>query len=187
MDYTTTTWEPTSTTTVSMSDSASGALVAISLGFMLFMVIFAVAIYAINSWFLSGIFHKAGLERWKAWVPFYNMWVLLQLGGKPGPFIFFNFIPFVGSILYLVFQIIAAYNINKKLGRVSGGWTVLFVLVEPVWAGINGLDGSTWDDSKGDPSLAPEHVAARQTATAQQPPVGPLPPAAQPPVPPTAA
>jgi hypothetical protein len=33
---------------------------------------------------LTFIFRKAGLKAWPAWVPIFNMWRLLQLGGQRG-------------------------------------------------------------------------------------------------------
>ena len=60
------------------------AFVAIFL-FLLGLVVFgAIASYIINSFLLSRIFKKAGVKSWKAWIPVYNTWRLLELGGQYG-------------------------------------------------------------------------------------------------------
>ena len=63
------------------------------------------------------VFTKAGRPGWAAIVPFYNMWTLFEIGGQKGAYIFFIFIPFVGSIIYLVFEIKALLEIAKRFGK----------------------------------------------------------------------
>jgi hypothetical protein len=48
------------------------------------------------------IFKKAGLKAWPAWVPIFNVWRLLQLGGQKGWWVLVGLIPIVGTIPYLV-------------------------------------------------------------------------------------
>ncbi|MFN4313330.1 MAG: signal peptidase I [Chitinophagaceae bacterium] len=45
---------------------------------------------------LSQLFEKAGEKSWKAWVPFYNTWVMQKLAGRPVHWVFWQFIPVVG-------------------------------------------------------------------------------------------
>ena len=63
---------------------------------------------------------KAGKPGWASIVPFYNSWVLFEIGDVPGPYIFFAFIPFVGSIIFLVFEIKALLKIAEKFGKSTG-------------------------------------------------------------------
>ncbi|HEX2630375.1 MAG TPA: signal peptidase I [Chitinophagaceae bacterium] len=42
------------------------------------------------------LFEKAGAPAWKAWVPFYNTWVMQELAGRPKHWVFWQFIPVVG-------------------------------------------------------------------------------------------
>lgn len=58
-----------------------------------------------------------------------------------------------GSILMVVFEIIAAYNIGKKLGW-GGGMTVIYIFFQIIWLGIAGLGSTKWDDKKGQKNLA---------------------------------
>lgn len=45
---------------------------------------------------LAPLFEKAGEKGWKAWVPFYNTWVMQKLAGRPVHWVFWQFIPVVG-------------------------------------------------------------------------------------------
>ncbi|MDL2327873.1 hypothetical protein LJC64_04410 [Ruminococcaceae bacterium OttesenSCG-928-A11] len=58
-----------------------------------------------------------------------------------------------GLILTAVFDIIAAYNIGKKLGW-SGSMVVVYIFFSIIWLGIAGLGKAKFNDKKGQPSLA---------------------------------
>lgn len=45
---------------------------------------------------LARLFAKAGVPQWKAYVPFYNTWVMQKLAGRPTHWVFWQFIPVVG-------------------------------------------------------------------------------------------
>lgn len=45
---------------------------------------------------LAKLFKKAGLESWKAYIPFYNTWVMQDIAGRPKHWVFWQFIPVVG-------------------------------------------------------------------------------------------
>lgn len=164
------------------------AFVAIAIGYFIFIV----AMYVVMSIFLGKIFKKAGVPAWIAWVPVYNTWKLLQLGGQQGFWAILAFIPFV-NIVSLVFMYIAMYNIGLKLGK-DGAFVILAILLSPVWIIWLGVDDSKWDDSKGakrtdSPSSNPPASEPPQTppaAPTSQPPVAPppaQPPAGTPPTP----
>ena len=116
------------------------------------------------------IFKKAGLPGWKAWVPFYNNWLFLELGGYNGALIFLAFIPFFGGIALLVATCLAAKEISKKLdksdifilfplGVITGGITKI------IWYYIAGFSNSTWNDSLGKESLAKGTILGYATET----------------------
>lgn len=65
-------------------------------------------------------YKKAGRHGWAAIIPFYREWTMLEVGGQHGAYIFFMFIPFVGSIVFLVFQIMALLEIAKRFGKDTG-------------------------------------------------------------------
>jgi signal peptidase I len=45
---------------------------------------------------LAKMFQKAGVEQWKAYVPFYNTWVMQDLAKRPKHWVFWQLIPVVG-------------------------------------------------------------------------------------------
>ena len=49
----------------------------------------------------SGMFKKAGVASWKAWVPFYNTFTMIQIAKRPKHWFFWQFIPVVGWFITL--------------------------------------------------------------------------------------
>ncbi|GGB14409.1 signal peptidase I [Puia dinghuensis] len=45
---------------------------------------------------LYKLFEKAGVPGWKAFVPFYNTWVMLTIAGRPRHWVFWQFVPVMG-------------------------------------------------------------------------------------------
>jgi len=155
--------------TTSTTDPAVAAAAALAmLGF-----VFAITavVYVVSSIFLSRIFKKAGVEGWKAWVPVYNSWTLLEMGGQKGFWAVLALIPFV-NIVSAVFMYIAMYHIGLKLQK-DGAFVLLAIFLPLVWMIWLAVDKSTWQG-------APAGTAAQ--------PVKPITPAADqttPPTPPT--
>lgn len=114
----------------------SGYYAALFGALAVYFLIFAVA-YVVTSILLSAMFKKAGIDGWKAWVPILNNYTLLEMGGQKGWYVFLAFVPFVGSIIVLVFMIMAFIEINKRF-RQSTGMLVLAILLSPVYYGIVG-------------------------------------------------
>jgi len=50
---------------------------------------------------LYGMFRKAGVPGWKAFVPFYNTWTMLEIAKRPKHWFFWQFIPVVGWFISL--------------------------------------------------------------------------------------
>lgn len=73
--------------------------------------------YVVGAVIYSFVFKKAGRPMWAAWVPIYNGWVLFEIAGKPGWWILSSFIPFLGSIIYLVLWVIAMLELAKRFGK----------------------------------------------------------------------
>lgn len=130
--------------------SAAGAdpvLTAAVVGMVvLFMFFVALVSYVIYAFLLSRVFKKAGVPQWAAWVPVYNSWKLLELGGQQGFWAVLALIPLV-NIASAVFMYIAMYHIGKKLGKED--WFVLLAIFLPiVWLVWLGFDESKWDTGK---------------------------------------
>jgi hypothetical protein len=101
-------------------------------------------VYVFYGFAVMAIFRKAGLAGWPAWVPYFNHWRILQLGGQQGWWVLVGLIPVVGQIVFLVFFIIAGVKIQTAFGK-PGVFYLLAILVTPVWYGILAWDSSTWN------------------------------------------
>lgn len=123
---------------------AFGAVFVLSL-------VFSAILYAIVALLLSQIFHKAGLARWAAWVPFYNTWKVFELGGQHGALSLLTLFPIV-QIVGLVFMYIAMYHIGLKLGK-SGAFVIWGIFLPIVWYIWLAVDQSTWNEQA--PGAAP--------------------------------
>jgi hypothetical protein len=111
---------------------------------------FALVAYAINSWILSRVFLKLGISPAKAWVPFYNNWLLLESAQIPGPLALLPaaaIIPFIGPMVAMaaiVPMAIAAYRLSPRFGKEAALYTVIYVLIPILWLGIIAFDKSTY-------------------------------------------
>jgi signal peptidase I len=63
---------------------------------LLVLVIIQLLILLLPSFGLSKMFEKAGAPGWKAFVPFYNTYVMLELAERPKHWVFWQLIPVVG-------------------------------------------------------------------------------------------
>lgn len=125
--------------------SSAGAALVLGVGFFLFALLIFAAIYVLFALCLMRIFKKAGVPGWIAWVPVYNSWKLLEIGGQQGFWAVLAFLPIV-SIVSAVYMYIAQYHIAKKLGK--GGEFVLWAIFIPaVWYIWLAFDSSKWNDA----------------------------------------
>jgi hypothetical protein len=153
------------TDTTTMSNEAAAGIAA---GTVLFALLFTVIIYVVMALALSQIFKKAGVEGWKAWVPFYNNWVMLELGGQKGYWAVLALIPVV-NIVATVFMFIAMYHIGLKLGK-PGAFVLLAIFLPFVWIIWLAVDKSTWQGTA-PVAATPQPVASTvpNTTTDQSP------------------
>lgn len=117
------------------------SLVGVIMTYIAVLVVW-LGVYALYAYMLSRIFKKAGIAQWIAWVPFYSLWKLLQLGGQGGYWSLFVFIPFA-NIVAAVFLYIAQYHIALKLGK-EGWWVLIAIFAPIVWFAILAFDSSKW-------------------------------------------
>ncbi len=131
----------------------TAAALAVFFAFSVFIFLFAVGIYVVVALCLMSIFKKAGVKPWIAWVPFYNHWKMLEIGGQQGFWAVLAIIPFV-NIVSAVFTYIAMYHIGKKLEK-DGAFVLLGIFLPLVWYIWLAVDKSKWHDKATDaPSLA---------------------------------
>ena len=145
-----------------MSSSSTSVDPVGSLVLGIIFLIAALINYVIAGVFLGFVFKKAGIASWIAWVPFYNSWKLLEIGGQSGFWAILAILPFI-NVASTVFILIAMYNIGLKFGK--SGIFVLFAIFLPfVWLIWLAVDSSTWNNKLGTPSKAVEHIGPVPTA-----------------------
>lgn len=125
------------TYTTTTSSSGLGA------GFWIGYFIFIIIMYLVSGFILSRIFKKAGRSPGAAFIPFYNSWVLLELGGQSGAHVLWNFLPFVGPIIFLVFYIMAMLEMGRRFGK-----SATFSVVGLVLFSLIGFIILAFDDSR---------------------------------------
>lgn len=102
-----------------------------------FLLFLAIPVLLVAS--MWGIFRKAGRSGWVALVPFYNMYVLLKVVQKPGWYLVFWLIPYVGGIIYVIVCVELADDFDR-----SGWFGVGLVTLTPIFAPILGFGGSKY-------------------------------------------
>lgn len=120
---------------------AAAALILIS---MLFSIVIGLGLYIVFALCLMNIFRKAGVKPWIAWVPFYNNWKLLEIGGQQGFWAVLAIVP-IANIVSAVYMYIAMYHIGKKLGK-DDIFVLLGIFLPIVWLIWLAVDKSKWND-----------------------------------------
>lgn len=126
---------------------------------------FAVVLYVVSSIAYMKIFEKAGIDKWKAWVPYYRDWIFLELGGYNGALSLISLagsVPYVGLFAWIAcFAIfcLAANEISKKLGKENSFMlyplgVVTLGITTLIWYFSVASGDTVWNDSLGKPSLA---------------------------------
>jgi hypothetical protein len=115
----------------------------LGLGIVFIVIMLAIAVFLIAA--MWKIYVKAGREGWEAIIPFYNMYVLLKIVGKPGWWLILMLIPFVNYVF-----IVWTYNMLSKSFGKEEGFTVGLVLLSPVFIPILGFGGAQYLGPYGD-------------------------------------
>jgi hypothetical protein len=113
------------------SDDGGGASAAILIIYVAFLVLVVVGMWK--------IFTKAGEEGWKAILPFYNVYVLLKIVGRPAWWLILFLIPFVNFIVW----IIVSLDLAKSFGK-SGAFAVGLIFLPFLFAPILGFGSATY-------------------------------------------
>ncbi len=135
------------------------AVAAVAVGGVIVFALITILLgYVVHSYLVSRIFQKAGVETWKAWVPIYNIWIMLELGGQQGFWAVLLLVPFL-NIVSLVFMYVAMYHIGLKLGK-QGAFVLLAIFISIVWYIWLAFDDSKWPREK---VVSPKAVKATAT------------------------
>jgi signal peptidase I len=78
---------------------------------------------------LAKMFQKAGVAKWKAFVPFYNTWVMQELGNRYKHWVFWQLIPVAGWFITLGIYI----EFVKLFGRLTFGEHAMTTFLSPLY------------------------------------------------------
>jgi hypothetical protein len=118
-------------------------LLVVYLAIIGFFLLVGVAFYVLTGFAFMKLFRKVGIEPWAAWVPYFNVWRILELGGQAGWFSLLGLIPY-GGIVTLVFECIAVNRVGIAFRR-TGSWVVLFIFLPFVWAWLLAADSEVYE------------------------------------------
>ena len=85
------------------------------------------------------VFMKAGRKWWEAIIPFYNLYVLLQIVNRPGWWLILFFIPFVNFVI----AIIMLHDLSKAFGH-GVGFTLGLLFFGPIFWLILGFNSDKY-------------------------------------------
>jgi uncharacterized membrane protein YhaH (DUF805 family) len=123
------------------SDSGGIPSALLVTGLLVYLVVLVVVVAA-----MWKIYTKAGQPGWAALVPFYNIYVLLKVVGRPGWWLVLFLIPVVG----IVVGIIVAFDLAKSFGK-GGGFAVLLFLLPIIGYPILGFGPARYVGSAAGP------------------------------------
>lgn len=89
-----------------------------------FLIALVIGVFIIAA--MWRVFTKAGQPGWGCLIPFYNIYLMLKIAGKPGWWLIFFFIP----VINIVVQIVMTIDIARNFGR--GGWFAAGLIFLPI-------------------------------------------------------
>lgn len=93
-------------------------------------------------------FEKMGRKGWEGIVPFYNVYILLQIFGQPAWFLALLIVPLVN----IVFLVLLCIEVAKGFGKGTGFGVALGLLGFVFWP-ILGFGKATWQGSQAKPGF----------------------------------
>jgi signal peptidase I len=106
---------------------------------------------------LSLLFRKAGIPGWKAFIPFYNTWIMQSLGARPRHWVFWQAVPVAGWFITLALYV----EFVKLFGKFSLWEHALAALLPMFYFPALGADAATR-------FLGPESARKHKKGTARE-------------------
>lgn len=137
-----------------LQDQPSGtALALMGTTMTLVMLVLAVVVIA-GVW---KVFTKAGHPGWAAVIPIYNLYILLQIAGRPAWWILLMLIPFVN----IVAAAILAMDVAKAFGQSAAWGIVMLFLLSAIGYLVLGFGNYRYQGPAGGSLRASAAVAGR--------------------------
>ena len=117
-------------------------------GLVYLIISLAVSVFMIIT--MWKIFKKAGRNGWEAIIPIYNIYVLLEIGGQKGAYVFLLLIPCIGQIIFLIFEIKALMELSRRFGK-GTGFGILCLFFPIIGFPILAFSGATYQTVAAEP------------------------------------
>ena len=111
---------------------------------LIYLVVLAA--YVIGTW---TVFSKANQPGWAAIIPFYNVWVLLKVVGRPGWWLILYLIPLVNLVIHVIVSLDLAKSFSKTTGFAIG-----LIILPFIFLPILGLGSATYAGPRGERTTA---------------------------------
>ncbi len=111
------------------------------LSFYITILISLLVVKIIGRW---KVFEKADIPGWHSLIPLLNQYDIFEMGGIDGIYVLFEFIPLVGPIIYLVYQIKAYLEISKRFGH-DTEYAILMIFFSPIMFIILGFGDDKYE------------------------------------------
>jgi hypothetical protein len=91
------------------------------------IIALVIAVFFVVCWWK--IFTKAGQPGWAILIPFYNIYVMLKIAGKPGWWLVLFFVPLVNFVIMILMIVGIAQSFGKGTGFILGliFLTIIFI------------------------------------------------------------
>ena len=98
-------------------------------GLGIFFLLFVLAIVVLMIVSLWKMFEKAGEPGWAAIIPIYNMVVMCRVGGKPGWWVIWYFVPIANIVVPILVALGIAECFGQGAGFGIGIWLLGFIFI----------------------------------------------------------
>ncbi|MDF1809347.1 MAG: DUF5684 domain-containing protein [Phycisphaerales bacterium] len=108
---------------ITLAQNSPGNSIAIAIGGLVFGLIYLsiIVLLIVGAW---KMFVKAGQPGWGVLIPFFNLYLVLKICGRPGWWLILFFVP----ILNIAFSCIVSLDLAKSFGKGIGFGIGLFFL-----------------------------------------------------------
>ena len=96
-----------------MDDAYVATVAGIAMGLFVGVALFALAIVIFYGYCMGRIFRKAGRPLWAGFIPVYNIYVWIEIVGRPTWWIILMLIPLVGTVI----QVFLAIDLARSFGK----------------------------------------------------------------------
>jgi len=111
------------------------------------VIYFALIVFLIVT--MWKLFTKAGKPGWASIIPFYNLFVMLDIAGKPAWYFILFFIPFAN----LVAMILIYVGMAERFGK-GGGYVVGMILLPIIFFPMLAFGSATYQKQEAIPAAA---------------------------------